>query len=261
MYQPAHGRFVVAEPRRFLPSCRPSSATLVTVGRRMRTILPMPSRPPTASTACCAGTSPRQSTGARSPRSTTGDRDLQRAGRLHLAGVVRGEAATGKVVPTWNYTTVVAHGRLTLHHEPEWLIPHVAGSSTATRPAARPVERRRRPADFVTLQAGDRRARAAHRADRCKRKLTQNRSDADFDGVVEALSVVRHASRTSTNPVTPPPPPTPPPPQSTVRATRATICGHTISRLWSSEQGLRSAGWPGSPGRSSRARTLASRSG
>ena len=32
---------------------------------------------------------------------------------------------TGKVVPTWNYTTVVAHGRLTLHHEPDWLLPHV----------------------------------------------------------------------------------------------------------------------------------------
>jgi transcriptional regulator len=32
---------------------------------------------------------------------------------------------TGKVVPTWNYVTVQAQGTLTLHPEPEWLIPHV----------------------------------------------------------------------------------------------------------------------------------------
>jgi len=97
---------------------------------------------------------------------------------------------TGKVVPTWNYTTVVAHGRLILHHEPEWLLPHVR-RLVERHEAARtePWSVDDAPADFVTLQA---KAIVGlelrlERID-AKRKLTQNRSEADFDGVVEALS-------------------------------------------------------------------------
>ena len=59
---------------------------------------------------------------------------------------------TGKVVPTWNYTTVVAHGRLTLHHEPDWLLPHSGGSSSVTRPHGPNRGVDDAPADFVALQ-------------------------------------------------------------------------------------------------------------
>ena len=79
---------------------------------------------------------------------------------------------TGKVVPTWNYTTVVAHGRLTLHHEPDWLLPHVRRLVERHEAARdRTVERRRRAGRLRHAAGeGDRRARAAPRADRCKAK-------------------------------------------------------------------------------------------
>jgi transcriptional regulator len=97
---------------------------------------------------------------------------------------------TGKVVPTWNYTTVVAHGRLTLHHEADWLHPHVRRLVERHEAArAEPWSVDDAPADFVALQA---KAIVGlelriERID-AKRKLTQNRSQADFDGVIDALS-------------------------------------------------------------------------
>jgi transcriptional regulator len=97
---------------------------------------------------------------------------------------------TGKVVPTWNYTTVVAHGRLTLHHEADWLLPHVRRLVERHEAArAEPWSVDDAPADFVALQA---KAIVGlelriERID-AKRKLTQNRSQADFDGVIDALS-------------------------------------------------------------------------
>lgn len=33
---------------------------------------------------------------------------------------------TGNVVPTWNYSTVIAHGSVTLHHDADWLLPYVS---------------------------------------------------------------------------------------------------------------------------------------
>jgi transcriptional regulator len=44
---------------------------------------------------------------------------------------------TGKVVPTWNYITVQAHGTISTIHDPEWLIPHV-GRLVARHEAGRP---------------------------------------------------------------------------------------------------------------------------
>jgi transcriptional regulator len=96
---------------------------------------------------------------------------------------------TGKVVPTWNYVTVQAHGTLTTIHDPEWLIPHVA-RLVARHEAGRPDPwaLTDAPDDYVRSQA---RAIVGLelRITRLegKRKLSQNRSAADVDGAIDGL--------------------------------------------------------------------------
>lgn len=97
---------------------------------------------------------------------------------------------TGKVVPTWNYVTVQAQGRLTLHHEPEWLLPHVrrlvdrheAGRDDPWSVDDAPegyVEGQARAIVGVQLRIETLEA---------KRKLSQNRSQADIAGTIEGLA-------------------------------------------------------------------------
>ena len=196
MYQPAHGRFVVAEPAALLAELSAVvPATLVTVGPEgMRTtILPMLFDSADGEHGTLRG---------HVARGNPHWREIADDGTTEAIAIFNGPDAyispawyeekrlTGKVVPTWNYTTAVAHGRLTLHHEPDWLIPHVR-RLVERHEAARdePWSVDDAPADFVTLQA---KAIVGlelriERID-AKRKLTQNRSEADFDGVVEALS-------------------------------------------------------------------------
>ena len=195
MYQPAHGRFTVADPAVLLIELSAIvPATLVTSGPEgMRTtILPMLFEPADGEHGILRG---------HVARGNPHWREIADDGTTAIA-IFNGPDAyispawyeekrlTGKVVPTWNYTTVVAHGRLTLHHEPDWLLPHVR-RLVERHEAARdePWSVDDAPADFVALQAKaivglDLRI---ERID-AKRKLTQNRSEADFDGVVEALS-------------------------------------------------------------------------
>ncbi len=97
---------------------------------------------------------------------------------------------TGKVVPTWNYVTVLAHGSITVHREPEWLLAHVR-QLTDRHEAGRPdpwsiddtpegyVETQVKA--IVGLELRISRLEA-------KRKLTQNRSAADFEGTMAGLS-------------------------------------------------------------------------
>jgi transcriptional regulator len=97
---------------------------------------------------------------------------------------------TGKVVPTWNYSTVVVHGRVTTHHEPEWLLPHVR--KLVERHEGRRVE----PWSLDDAPAGypETQVRAIVglelRIERieAKRKLSQNRSEEDIAGTIDGLS-------------------------------------------------------------------------
>ncbi|WP_294248503.1 FMN-binding negative transcriptional regulator [uncultured Sphingomonas sp.] len=62
----------------------------------------------------------------------------------------------GKVVPTWNYVVVQAHGVLSVTRDPEWLAVHLA-RLTETREAGRaePWSMNDAPADFIQgLQRG-----------------------------------------------------------------------------------------------------------
>jgi transcriptional regulator len=96
---------------------------------------------------------------------------------------------TGKVVPTWNYVTVQAHGTITTIHDSGWLIPHV-GRLVARHEAGRahPWALADAPDDYVRTQA-----RAIVGLElritrlEAKAKLSQNRSEADIEGTVQGL--------------------------------------------------------------------------
>lgn len=98
---------------------------------------------------------------------------------------------TGKVVPTWNYVTVVVHGSLSMQQDPEWLLAHVR------RLVDRHEAGRADPWSIDDVPAGyaETQVRAIVglelRIERieAKRKLSQNRSAEDIAGVIEGLSV------------------------------------------------------------------------
>ncbi len=115
-------------------------ATLVTIGTNglRASILPMLFDPKAAPTGRCEATSrdptrsgatsrttSRATSGPMSPpRSNPSPSSMARMRTSRRPGTRRSRP-TGKVVPTWNYVTVLAHGSITVHREPEWLLAHV----------------------------------------------------------------------------------------------------------------------------------------
>ena len=121
---------------------------------------------------------------------------------------------TGKVVPTWNYVVVHAHGRLRIIDDPVWVRSHLeelTGRHEGRR--AVPWKVTDAPADYIDKMAGAvvgieiPIARLVG-----KWKVSQNRPARDRDGVVQGLvregspeastmaDLVKH-SRTKTGPV------------------------------------------------------------
>jgi len=102
---------------------------------------------------------------------------------------------TGRVVPTWNYVAVHAYGALRLRDDPQFLREHLEALTVqheADRP--RPWHVNEAPADFLAQQmkaiVG-----VELRIDRLegKWKMSQNRSEADIDGVIHGLGESRAA--------------------------------------------------------------------
>lgn len=95
-----------------------------------------------------------------------------------------------RVVPTWNYLTVHARGRITVHEDPAWL--HDAVSRITNRHEAgrwRPWAVSDAPADFIAAQLKGIVGVELHiEALEGKEKLSQNRSAADQGGVRAGLS-------------------------------------------------------------------------
>lgn len=95
----------------------------------------------------------------------------------------------GRVVPTWNYVAIHAYGALRLHDDPQFLRPHLE-ALTRQHEAGRPHEWQvsDAPDEFIAQQmkaiVG-----VELRIDRLegKWKMSQNRSQADIDGVVQGL--------------------------------------------------------------------------
>lgn len=110
----------------------------------------------------------------------------------------------GRVVPTWNYVVVHAHGRLLIHHDPAWLEANVRRLSIKHEAErAEPWSVDDAPAAYV---AGQLRAIVGVELliDRleAKTKLSQNRSADDIAGVIDGLEAdgeraVSAAMRTS----------------------------------------------------------------
>jgi transcriptional regulator len=202
MYQPAHGKFEVDDPAALLAELSASvPATLVTYGPGgfRASILPM---------LFDRDDGPHGMLRGHLARGNPQWREIEAS--IAAGGGGAGEALaifdgpdayvspawyeekrlTGKVVPTWNYVTVQAHGTISTIHDPEWLIPHV-GRLVARHEAGRPDpwSISDAPEDYVRTQA---RAIVGLelRIDRieAKAKLTQNRSAPDIEGTIEGLS-------------------------------------------------------------------------
>src|SRR4051794_16501249 len=97
---------------------------------------------------------------------------------------------TGRVVPTWNYTTVVAHGELIAHDDVNWLLAHVRTLVDAHELARDdPWSVDDAPEKYIRGQAkGIVGVELVISRLDAKRKLTQNRSEADIRGTLAGLS-------------------------------------------------------------------------
>ena len=96
----------------------------------------------------------------------------------------------GRVVPTWNYVTAHVYGRLIVHDDPEWLATLVRDLTDRHEAAmATPWSVDDAPEKFV---AGQLRAivgvEIAISRIEAKVKMSQNRPDADIDGVIGGLA-------------------------------------------------------------------------
>lgn len=194
MYQPTHRGFVVEDPAALLSElCRLVPATLVTLASDgiRASILPMLYYPDEGPSGTLRG---------HLARGNPQWRDV--SAEVEALAIFDGPDAyitpswyeekrrTGKVVPTWNYVTVHARGSIVLHHEPQWLIPHVR-RLVERHEAARavPWSVDDAPASYIESQA-----RAIVGLElritrlEAKRKLSQNRDDEDVEGVIAGLA-------------------------------------------------------------------------
>jgi transcriptional regulator len=100
------------------------------------------------------------------------------------------KAEHGRVVPTWNYTTAHVFGRLAIHDDRDWVDANVRALTErheASRAASWSVD------DAPpTFHAGQLRAivgvELVISGVQAKFKMSQNRDDADIDGVVAGLA-------------------------------------------------------------------------
>lgn len=201
MYQPGHRKFEVDDPASVLAElCAHIPATLVTWGEAgFRTsILPMLFDPDDGPHGTLRGHLARGNPQWREVEASL-------VGGANGAGealaIFHGPDAyvspawyeekrlTGKVVPTWNYVVVQAHGTITTRHEADWLIPHVARLVTRHESGRNdPWALTDAPDDYVNTQARAIVGLEFHITRiEAKRKLSQNRSSADVDGAIAGL--------------------------------------------------------------------------
>jgi transcriptional regulator len=202
MYQPAHGKFEVEDPSSLLAElCAVVPATLVTHGPDgfRASILPMLFDRDDGLHGMLRGHLARGNPQWREIEAsiTTGGDGAGEALAIFdgpdayiSPSLYEEKRRTGKVVPTWNYVTVQAHGTISTIHDPDWLIPHV-GRLVARHEAGRPDPwaLSDAPEDYVRTQA-----RAIVGLELritgldAKAKLTQNRSPEDIEGTIDGLS-------------------------------------------------------------------------
>jgi transcriptional regulator len=99
------------------------------------------------------------------------------------------KAETGKVVPTWNYEIVVAHGRLAVHDDPDWVLDLVTRLTTHHEAARTdPWRVTDAPETFTRSQLRAIVGVELVIADvEGKAKMSQNQPERNRDGVVAGL--------------------------------------------------------------------------
>jgi transcriptional regulator len=106
------------------------------------------------------------------------------------------KAETGKVVPTWNYVAVHAHGPAEFFHDPDRLLDAVTRlTNLYEQPRAAPWAVTNAPADFIAAQLrGIVGVRMPVTRLEGKRKMSQNRNAADRAGVAAGLAASERPS-------------------------------------------------------------------
>ena len=96
---------------------------------------------------------------------------------------------SGKVVPTWNYVMVQVRGPARVTDDPEWLMTQISALTDMHEgPRAEPWAVSDAPADFVRAQARGIVGVEIEAAEIAgKWKVSQNRNEADRDGVAAGL--------------------------------------------------------------------------
>ena len=194
MYQPTHGRFEVPDPAALLAELtRQVPATLVTLGGDglRASILPMLFDADDGEHGTLRGHLARPNPQWRDASPDHEALAIFDGPDAYVSPALYEEKRlTGKVVPTWNYVTVLAHGTLVARPEPEWLLAHVR------RLVERHEAGRSQPWSIDDAPAGyvETMVRAIVGLElritrlEAKRKLSQNRSAADIEGVIAGLT-------------------------------------------------------------------------
>ena len=112
---------------------------------------------------------------------------------------------TGKVVPTWNYVTVHAHGPVEFFHDADRLLDAVVRlTNLHEQLRAMPWEVSDAPADFIAAQLrGIVGVRMPITRLEGKRKMSQNRNATDRAGVAAGLAASERASDRELAPLIP----------------------------------------------------------
>lgn len=194
MYQPSHGKFAVDDPGELLTQVSTVvPATLVTISRdgRLRTsILPMLFHSSPGRLGVLHGHVARLNDQWRDARADVDAMAIFNGADAYISPAWYEEKRrTGRVVPTWNYTTVVVHGVLAAHDESKWVLEHVrelVELHEAGRPDPWSVDDA--PSGYIEGQAKGIVGLELHitRID-AKQKLAQNRSAADIAGAIAGL--------------------------------------------------------------------------
>ena len=190
MYVPAHFTASPETVQNLLH--RPGSANLVTMTPQglLATLLPFVFDPDVGEHGALQGHLARNNTQWSEPVIGEALAIVQGADAYVSPSWYASKAEHGRVVPTWNYTTAHVYGRLVIHDDPAWLdqqVRRLTGMHEAGLDHPWSVDDA--PERYITGQL-----RAIVGVElvitriEAKAKLSQNRPEADVDGVVAGLA-------------------------------------------------------------------------
>ncbi|MFJ5697257.1 FMN-binding negative transcriptional regulator [Arthrobacter sp. NPDC093139] len=192
MYIPAH--FAAGPDAIHDLLTRPAAANLVTMTRRglLATMVPFVYHPSIGEHGALQGHLARNNPQGSEPATGESLVILQGADAYISPSWYASKAEHGRVVPTWNYSTAHVYGTLAIHDDQAWLGNHVRQLTDLNEAGSeRPWSVDDAPERYVSGQL-----RAIVGIEllitriEAKTKLSQNRPDADIDGVVAGLGAL-----------------------------------------------------------------------